>query len=130
MLLWSISTVAGPSIAAGDLALRHDIQRLADAGVISGPVTTWPLAWGPIASDIRDVENDIELSDDLLHALIRLRARADREMRIDEIRLHANASIADNPTRIRSFQDTPRDSGEIGGGLDWTGDRLSIQLNG
>ena len=130
MLLWSISTVAGPSIAAGELALRHDIQRLADAGVIKGPISTWPLAWGPIASDIRDVENDIELTGDLLHALIRLRARADREMRIDEIRLHANVSIADNPTRIRSFQNTPRESAEIGGGLDWTGDRLSIQLNG
>ena len=27
---------AGPMIPAGDLALRHDIQRLADRGVITG----------------------------------------------------------------------------------------------
>ena len=33
---------AGPFIPAGDLALRHDIQRLADAGIIKGPTTTWP----------------------------------------------------------------------------------------
>ncbi len=32
--------LAGPAIAPGDLALRHDIQRLADYGVLSGPVTT------------------------------------------------------------------------------------------
>ena len=32
--------LAGPSIAPGDLALRHDIQRLADYGVLSGPTTT------------------------------------------------------------------------------------------
>ncbi len=43
--------LAGPSIAPGDLALRHDIQRLDDYGVLSGPVTTWPLSWGPILSD-------------------------------------------------------------------------------
>jgi hypothetical protein len=27
--------LAGPSMAPGDLALRHDIQRLADYGVLS-----------------------------------------------------------------------------------------------
>ena len=32
--LWSLAAAAGPNLAAGDLALRHDIQRLADAGVI------------------------------------------------------------------------------------------------
>ncbi len=45
--------LAGPSIAPGDLALRHDIQRLDDYGVLSGPVKTWPLSWGPILSDLQ-----------------------------------------------------------------------------
>ena len=45
---------AGPLVAPGDLALRHDIQRLADHGVLSGPVTTWPLSWGPILSDLQN----------------------------------------------------------------------------
>ncbi len=31
---------------------------------------------------------------------------------------------------MRSFSDTPRESVEIDGGFNWTGDRLSIQLNG
>ena len=39
---------ASPFIGSGDSALRHDIQRLADYGVIKGPTSTWPLAWGPI----------------------------------------------------------------------------------
>ena len=46
--------LAGPAIAPGDLALRHDIQRLADYGALSGPVTTWPLSWGPILSDLQN----------------------------------------------------------------------------
>ncbi len=130
MLLWSVSTVAGPSIAAGELALRHDIQRLADAGVIKGPISTWPLAWGPIASDIRAVGDELELSADVLQSLRRVRARAAWEMRTHEIRLRAHASVAENPTRIRAFQDTPRESAEFGGGIAWTGDWLSIGLNG
>jgi hypothetical protein len=129
-LTWSLSTAAGPSIAGGDLALRHDIQRLADAGVIKGPISTWPLAWGPIAADLRAVDADVAPSIDIQQSLARVRARAAREMRSNELRLRANISVAENPTRIRSFQDTPRETGEIGGGIAWTGDWLSIDLNG
>jgi hypothetical protein len=129
-LAWSLSTSAGPTIAAGDLALRHDIQRLADAGVIKGPVSTWPLAWGPIAADIRVFDKEIELPADVLQSLSRLRARADWEMRNNELRLRASASVAEDSTRIRSFQDTPRESAEIGGGMSWIGEGLSISLNG
>ncbi len=129
-LLWCIQVEAGPAIAPGDLALRHDIQRLADAGVISGPVTTWPLAWGPIAADIFALDREAELPAGILQSLARVRARAKREMQIDSLHFDAHLSVAEKPTRLRSFSDTPRESGEIGGGLDWIGDRLSIQLNG
>ncbi|MGI9290211.1 MAG: hypothetical protein ACR2QG_02920, partial [Gammaproteobacteria bacterium] len=37
---------AGPWVEVGDSSLRSDIQILADAGVIKGAITTWPLAWG------------------------------------------------------------------------------------
>ena len=50
-LLWGLSTAAGPTIPAGDVALRHDIQHLADAGVIKGPISVCPLAWGPIPAN-------------------------------------------------------------------------------
>lgn len=130
VLTWSLAAAAGPNIAAGDLALRHDIQRLADAGVIKGPVSTWPLAWGPIASDIHSVDDEAGLSPDVLQSLTRVRARAAWETRTHEFWLRADASAAENPTRIRGFQDTPRESAQIGAGLAWTGDWLSVELNG
>ena len=34
---------ADPWLAPGDEGLRSDIQLLADAGILRGPVTTWPL---------------------------------------------------------------------------------------
>ncbi len=52
--------LAGPSIAPGNPALRQDIQRLADYGVLSGPVTTWPLSWGPILSDLQIHRQTVE----------------------------------------------------------------------
>ena len=56
-LFLASQALAGPNIPAGDLVLRHDIQRLADYGVIKGPVSTWPLGWGPIVEDISRVDS-------------------------------------------------------------------------
>ncbi len=121
--------LAGPSIAPGNLALRHDIQRLADYGVLSGPVTTWPLSWGPILSDLRNYQSTAELPTDVTDALARVRARAQWQTGTDELRFKARASAAERPSRIRSFQDLPREDGELGAGVSWTGDRFSIDLN-
>ena len=129
-LLWSLSTAAGPGIAPGDIALRHDIQRLADPGVITGPISTWPLAWGPIAADVFAVDGEVELPAGILQSLARVRARANRETRIDDLRFDARLSVAEKPSRMRSFADTPRETGEIGAGIAWTGERFSVSLSG
>src|SRR6056297_4124207 len=43
---------ADPWAKPGDLALRHDVQLLADAGIIKSPVSTWPIPWGTLAADL------------------------------------------------------------------------------
>ena len=129
-LLWSLSTAAGPAIPAGDVALRHDIQRLADAGVIRGPISTWPLAWGPIAADVHAPDQPEDLPAGVLQALARVRARAQSATQIDQLQFKSRLSIAENPTRMRTFADTPRESREIGAGLSWTSEWLSLDLQG
>ena len=121
---------AGPYLPAGDVALRQDIHLLADRGVIKGPVTTWPLAWGPIMADIRAVDSRAALAPDVQLALHRIRTRADWETRTDDIQYRASAAIAEDPTRIRGFEKSPREQAEIDGGITWTGDRLSITIRG
>ena len=74
----------GAYVAPGDLALRHDIQRLADHGIITGTVTTWPLAWGPILEDIEKA-NATELPAAIADSLLRVKQRADWETRTDAI---------------------------------------------
>ncbi|MFQ6006943.1 MAG: capsule assembly Wzi family protein, partial [Woeseia sp.] len=119
---------AGPYIAPGDLALRHDIQLLADYGVIAGTVTNWPLSWGAIISDIEHYDDAAALPDDVEDALARIRARARRVTRLDEVQFSSRLAIAERPTAIRSFQDTPREDAEFGIGVSWTGKRFSINL--
>jgi hypothetical protein len=120
--------IAGPHIEPGDLALRHDIQRLADRGLVSGPTSTWPLAWGPILEDLRAIDVST-LSPDLADSATRLRIRAERETRVGNLILNARVGGAEHPARIRSFQNTPRGNAEVSVGGGWTGEWLSIDLN-
>ncbi len=126
--LWCCTVLAGPYIPAGDLALRHDIQRLADHGVIKGPVTTWPLAWGPILEDLRKADA-ANLPSGVLDALGRVRDRANWEVRAHELTFNAKTGVADNATRIRSFQNTPRGKIEVAVGASWIDDWFSADLN-
>ena len=119
---------AGPFVPAGDVALRADIQRLADHGIIKGPTSTWPLAWGPILEDLGNV-NSTQLPAAILSSLHRIRDRADWETRTTEVTLNAKVAVADNPTRIRSYRNTPRGKAEVSAGVGWTGDWFSVDLN-
>ena len=126
--LCACSAYAGPNIRAGDLALRHDIQRLADYGVLTGTVTTWPLAWGPVLEDLGAADRS-SLPPAILDSLLRVRQRAEWETRTQELTFHAGAGFADNATRIRSYQYTPRGRGEVSAGVTWIDSRISASLN-
>ncbi len=122
--------VASPFVSAGDMSLRSDIQRLADYGIIKGPVTTWPLAWGPIANDLQADINAADLPPAVRAALDRVRTRAAWENHTGEYRFRAGVSVAEDATRIRGFHNTPREKGEVSAGIGWTGDWLMVDLNG
>ncbi len=120
--------LAGPLVPAGDPVLRMDIQRLADAGVVKGTTSTWPMAWGPILEDLQDIDA-AELSPGVADAFVRVRDRANWETRSDELTFDARVGFADNATRIRSFQNTPRGKAEVGAGIGWIDDWISVDLN-
>ena len=55
-LLFAAATHAEPWIGPGDAGLRHDVQLLADTGVLQTPTLSWPLPWSNIARDIERVD--------------------------------------------------------------------------
>jgi len=48
--------LAAPWVELDDFSLRNDIQLLADSGIITAPVTTYPLMWNAIIPDILSAE--------------------------------------------------------------------------
>lgn len=132
LLLLAISAsqaLAGPVVSAGDSALRHDIQLLADHGVIAGTVSTWPLAWGPILDDLRNFEAGTQAAPEVRDAVARVRAKGEWETYTDVIRYRARVGVQNQESRLRSFERTPRGDGEILGGIAWQGERFSVDLN-
>lgn len=125
LLLCTHTAAAGPWLDPGDTGLRHDLQLLADAGVIGTPVTVWPLSWGDIAAQIdgRDA-----VPDDAAAALARVRARLRAAGPTGALRFGAEASLGTDARLIRDFEDLPRQEGELAASVEWMGDRTAVRL--
>ena len=72
---------AEPWAPPGDLVLRHDVQRLADAGIIQSPVTTWPITWATLDYDVSSASPALvaSLSDAESQALARVRQQREAQ---------------------------------------------------
>jgi hypothetical protein len=96
-----------PWIAAGDTRVRLDVQLLVDDGVINLPMSAWPIAASDLAAALpRDPSN--QLSPAQAAAMARLRRLVGES---------GNAGFdlrgAARPTTLRTFEDTPREEGEL-----------------
>lgn len=120
---------ADPWLAPGDEGLRSDIQLLADAGILRGPVTTWPMSWPDVARDALAADGrglDAATAD----ALLRVQ-RLSREASAPGFAgLGYRVSGAYEPVELRQFADTPREEGEIALRASWLSDNLSLNLQG
>lgn len=112
----------------GDARLRHDIELLADRGILRGPVTTWPIPWPQIAADLADVPEDRELAPATAAALDRVRWQLHLNKRSADARTGVFARGGSDPQFLRSFDDTPRAEAETGAYVDWINDRLGGRL--
>jgi len=126
---FAVSAHADPWLAPGDAGLRSDIQLLADAGILRGPVTTWPISWPDIARDAL-AANIAGLNDSTAEALLRIQ----RLSRAASAPGYAGAGIrvsgAYDPTQLRGFEDSPREEGELAMRASWLTDHLSLNLQG
>ena len=130
VFLHPLSAYAAPQAQPGDVGLRHDIQVLADYGAISGPVTTWPISWDAVLADLEYIQaNDIVLPNKVLPTFDRVLARAQREASRGEFGYGGSLALAEEPSQIRGFSNTPRENGELRAGVSWFSKRVSLDLN-
>jgi hypothetical protein len=103
---------AGPWAEPGDARLRHDLQLLADAGVVHAPLSVWPVSWPEIARDIRDLRGERQ-PPHLAAALARVRRAAAEATRLGELAVDASLAGSEHPMALRRFGDVPRESAEM-----------------
>ena len=121
--------VADPWLAPGDSGLRSDIQLLADAGILHGPVTTWPISWPDVARDVRTA-HDEGLDAATAAALTRVRRLSGYASTDGFAGTGLSASIAHDPTMLRGFEDTPREEGELAMRASWLSEHFALNLQG
>ena len=127
--LLAAGVYAEPFAAPGDTGLRNDLQLLNDSGVINITLTAWPVAWVDVERALLESE-DQDLAPEVRAARSRVRQQVRANVGRSEFRPQIAASGANNLPLIRTFEDTPREEGEIEAGLSWMGDRFSLNLQG
>jgi hypothetical protein len=128
-LALAASTVcAEPWIGPGDVRLRHDLQMLSDADLLTGTSLSWPIAWSHVAHELARIDGS-RLSPGQQAAADRLMSRAQLEMRADVIGVGAAFSGAVDPTELRTFENTPREEGEATLSARWLGARFAWNLS-
>jgi hypothetical protein len=118
---------ADPWARPGDLALRNDIQLLADAGVIKSPVTAWPIPWATIAADLASAGSPETLDPAVLAARARVIQRLGTVRGLTGLQPNAKVSVRTDPFWLRNFEDTPREESEVRAGVSWMGDRFAAR---
>jgi len=123
----AVAAAAEPWVSPGDTRLRHDLQQLSDAGLLSGPTLSWPVGWSQLARELGRIDA-AALSPGQRAAVERLTARAEYESRAGDVNVRASGSVAVDPAPLRTFEYTPREEGEVTLGADWMGERLAWKL--
>ena len=127
LLVIAASSNADPFARPGDNLLRVDLQLLNDTGLINMPLTAWPLSFGDVARGLQEI-GPASSGTAVAAALGRVRERVRWESDPDVWRFDFGMSLAANPRVIRSFENTPREEGEIFVRLNWLGERYAVNL--
>lgn len=131
-LLFSISCtrlIAAPWVETDDLALKNDIQFLADTGIIKAPVTTYPLMWNAIMPDVNraDLQPLTNAQKTAVSNVIRHFKFINKKANVSRVELYA----ATDERRFTSFANSNYDQGNINISQEYLGDNLAgkIQVN-
>jgi len=114
-------------MAPGDAGLRHEVQLLADTGLIRSPISTWPNSWPQIARELLAIDA-VAIRPEHASTLAHLQARARDAMRSEELRAGVRLAAAEHPTLLRTYENIPREEGELAAGISYTGSRFAVRL--
>jgi Capsule assembly protein Wzi len=109
-ILLAAPTLAAPWADVGDRQLRMDVEILKSAGVIRGPVNSWPLPWAQIDNGINSIGN-APLAPHVAAALARVRALSDRARATNAFEVMAAAT--NKVQLVRDFGGGARERADV-----------------
>ncbi len=120
----ALPAAAGPFAPVGDAQVRQDVDILKAAGLIRGPVDSWPLPWAQIDQGI-EAAKDGQAIDPYVAAAA---ARLDRlsEMSQQKIRGEAQLSVTNHPAVARAFGETARAKADGSASVEFNTDAISV----
>jgi len=117
---------ASPWISASDQRLRHHIQYLADNNIITVPITTWPLMWSGVISDVNAADY-AQLNEQALWSLQYVK-HAFSEQNEGALRLNAQINASSDVKAIKHFSDNRREQTQAATSIDWIGKKTAVHL--
>jgi hypothetical protein len=125
--LFIINTaMASPWVEANDPYFRSNIQLLADAGVLSAPVNSYPLPWALIADDLKKI-NPQKLPSYLQTAYYNVRFILQRA---EHKRLQTHLKVGgENSASPAAFGQTDHHLWGITGGVEYVADNFAFRMN-
>jgi hypothetical protein len=112
-------------LEAGDLGLRTDLALLNDAGVMRVPVSQWPMPRAALEYALGDAKAHFATNAAVKAALDRVRARMAAPARVR----FGVAVAGGEPGLLRDFDTPARESGELGGRVDYLSERFAVSLS-
>ena len=118
---------AAPWVDTSDIYLRADIQALADAGVITSPINTYPLMWSGIGVDLARAEPSL-LSKALIEAYARVNFYYQGAVN-NRGNTRVKVAAATDAARFQHFGSDYREKGQIQGSHEYLGQHLAYKLS-
>lgn len=128
LLATSAPALAEPFAQVGDRQLRQDVDLLKAAGLIEGPVDSWPLPWEQIEPALDAARDGRKLDPYIEAAVARLEKLDDfaRKRVTAEVNLRATNGVA----TARDFGDEARGKADVSGAVSLNTDILSVTIGG
>ena len=126
------SAFAGPWLLPGNLAVKSDIDLLADAGLIKAPVMTWPIAWANIGPDLLSPEAKEKLPTEpksVQQAYQRILKLYQQSYQPYKVQTAAYASGSNRLNPFRTFQYQPYADFASGVSADYQMQHVASSLN-
>ncbi|HNG58689.1 MAG TPA: capsule assembly Wzi family protein [Cellvibrionaceae bacterium] len=116
---------AAPWAEPNDRALRHAIEVLRDTGLLTGPITAWPIPWQTLAEAL-DKLPPHELTEQQQQAVSLLNGAV---RNADRFKITSQISTATYPRALGGFGDTEREKSAAAISLEAMGEVFAINLS-